>query len=331
MKHSAYLDEVYQFHANLAVAVGLNEAIVLRKLHGWIELNTKNNNNRRQDANRIWRVWCYQTLKQWQAQFPFWSEVTVRRIFKNLKDKGVVIASDAFNDSAADRKLWYTIDYDIYQRLMDRHTFESYEENGAIKLIAGTDQIDRPSEREGADQIDRSEADQNDRLSVNIEINTNCLSDTNPKIKKTPLSPSETSPPVAAKYAKHYEFYLVYRQELHNDQNYYVTMWDGYKTNFGRLVADGYTPAQYRTAIRQALKEWDKKFINPGSMVKHIAKLLADAGQSKQGSAASPRVRQYYDEVERRKNGGQFTDGAIISDDYPPVKTLRNAGPPPLE
>ena len=196
---------------------------------------------------------------------------------------------------------------------------------------ANSGEGDRPSEREGADQIDRSEADQNDRLSVNIEINTNCLSDTNPKIKKTPLSPSETSPPVAAKYAKHYEFYLVYRQELHNDQNYYVTMWDGYKTNFGRLVADGYTPAQYRTAIRQALKEWDKKFINPGSMVKHIAKLLADAGQSKQGSAASPRVRQYYDEVERRKNGGQFTDGAIISDDYPPVKTLRNAGPPPLE
>ena len=105
MKHSAYLDEVYQFHANLAVAVGLNEAIVLRKLHGWIELNTKNNNNRRQDANRIWRVWCYQTLKQWQAQFPFWSEVTVRRIFKNLKDKGVVIASDAFNDSAADQQI----------------------------------------------------------------------------------------------------------------------------------------------------------------------------------------------------------------------------------
>ena len=117
MKHSAYLDDIYHFHGQLAIAVGLNEAIVLRKLHSWIQFNTQRGVNLRVDENGVWRVWSFQTLAQWEAQLPFWSGVTIRRIFKNLKDLGVVIASDAFNDNRSDRTLWYTIDYDVYDRI----------------------------------------------------------------------------------------------------------------------------------------------------------------------------------------------------------------------
>lgn len=54
----------------LAVAIGLNEAIVLQQLHYWLGTAGKERDGKR---------WIYNTQVEWQAQFPFWSLNTVRR------------------------------------------------------------------------------------------------------------------------------------------------------------------------------------------------------------------------------------------------------------
>ncbi len=65
----------------LAKEIGLNEAIVLQQLHYWT-LHTK-------DPER----WIYNTIEEWQKQFPFWSPDTIKRTWKSLADSGMVETS----------------------------------------------------------------------------------------------------------------------------------------------------------------------------------------------------------------------------------------------
>ncbi len=58
-------------------------------------------------------MWVYNSVTEWQEQFPFWSESTLRRIINNLRKVGLLIVADGFNRAAFDHTLWYTIDYDL--------------------------------------------------------------------------------------------------------------------------------------------------------------------------------------------------------------------------
>jgi hypothetical protein len=62
----------------LAERIGLNEAIVLQQLHYWT--------TRAKDPEG----WIYNTIKEWQRQFPFWSAETIKRTWKSLRDQGLV-------------------------------------------------------------------------------------------------------------------------------------------------------------------------------------------------------------------------------------------------
>ncbi|WP_053366318.1 conserved phage C-terminal domain-containing protein [Bacillus sp. FJAT-27245] len=87
---------------SLAAKIGLNEAIVLRQLHYLLEKNQHMIEG---------RSWIYNTYSDWQKQFPFWSESTIKRIFKSLKDLGYVVTGN-FNKYKIDQTKWYTIDYE---------------------------------------------------------------------------------------------------------------------------------------------------------------------------------------------------------------------------
>jgi hypothetical protein len=65
----------------LAKEIGLNEAIVLQQLHYWT-LRSK-------DPER----WIYNSIEEWQSQFPFWSADTIKRTWKSLAKKGFVETS----------------------------------------------------------------------------------------------------------------------------------------------------------------------------------------------------------------------------------------------
>jgi uncharacterized phage protein (TIGR02220 family) len=88
---------------SLAIKIGLREAIILQQIHYWL---TKNG------AHVIeGRRWIYNTYTEWQKQFPFWSETTIKRSFLNLEKQGLLISGN-WNALKMDKTKWYTINYE---------------------------------------------------------------------------------------------------------------------------------------------------------------------------------------------------------------------------
>lgn len=114
----------------LAVAIGLNEAIVLQQLHYWLGTAGKERGGRR---------WIYNTLSEWNAQFPFWGLNTVRRTIGNLEECGLVDSTDAHNVIKSDRTKWYTINYPAVEEL----------EAGLLESTGHLPKMGRPSAQNG--------------------------------------------------------------------------------------------------------------------------------------------------------------------------------------
>lgn len=93
------------FQPSLAVAIGINEAIVLQQIHYWIK-NTKNKGYE-QDGYK----WVYNTYAEWkESNFPFWSENTIQRTFASLEEKGLVVSIQPMKGKY-DRTKYYRIEY----------------------------------------------------------------------------------------------------------------------------------------------------------------------------------------------------------------------------
>jgi hypothetical protein len=107
----------------LAKEVGLNEAIIIQQLHYWLNKSGKTIEGRK---------WIYNTFEQWQEQFPFWSMSTLKRTFKSLETKKILIA-DNYNQKGFDKTKWYTIDYEVLEGMNQREcqndTMESVNMN----------------------------------------------------------------------------------------------------------------------------------------------------------------------------------------------------------
>ncbi|HBU8084462.1 TPA: hypothetical protein MDA08_004807, partial [Escherichia coli] len=91
-------------NTQLAMKIGLNEAIVLQQLHYWLR---DTSSGMECDGVR----WIYNTTEQWLEQFPFWSESTLKRAFASLKALGL-LRSEKLNKSKRDMTNFYTINYD---------------------------------------------------------------------------------------------------------------------------------------------------------------------------------------------------------------------------
>ncbi len=81
----------------LATLAGLNEAIFLQQLHYWILRSGK---------ERDGRLWIYNTYDEWQAQLPFWSRATLRRIVNGLEERGLILSTDVYNASKVEKSSW---------------------------------------------------------------------------------------------------------------------------------------------------------------------------------------------------------------------------------
>jgi len=47
----------------------------------------------------------------WQTQFPFWSLATIKKTFRELEERGLLLAAQRYNRAPTDRTKWYTIDF----------------------------------------------------------------------------------------------------------------------------------------------------------------------------------------------------------------------------
>lgn len=91
----------------LACAIGLNEAVILQQVHYWM-----NSSRHTYDGRR----WVYNSVPNWQKQFPFWSESTVKRALLSLEKQGMVISAN-YNRDPRDQSKWYSINYDALSAL----------------------------------------------------------------------------------------------------------------------------------------------------------------------------------------------------------------------
>lgn len=104
MKRSSLLLPEYplQVLPNLANKIGLNEAIILQQIHYWLEQSKHEHKGKK---------WIYNSYKEWENQFPFWSNATIRRTITSLEKKNLIYV-DNFNKYNFDKTKWYSINYD---------------------------------------------------------------------------------------------------------------------------------------------------------------------------------------------------------------------------
>ena len=104
--HLLINEPALQVLPSLAVAIGLEEAIVVQQLHYW--LNNPKNDGRIEEGYK----WVYNTYETWHDEnFPFFSTDKIQRIFLSLEKLGVVISSQ-FDAKRRDMKKFYRIDYE---------------------------------------------------------------------------------------------------------------------------------------------------------------------------------------------------------------------------
>ncbi|WP_315443541.1 hypothetical protein [uncultured Selenomonas sp.] len=103
---------------NLAVLIGLNEAIFLQQLQYWISREAG-------FCDQYGRRWIYNTVKQWHVQFPFWSESTIKRIIKSLEDQKAMLSTvigNSYNKTKA-----YTVNYALIEKLSEKIVHEQFQ------------------------------------------------------------------------------------------------------------------------------------------------------------------------------------------------------------
>ena len=98
------------FSPLLAELIGLNEAIVLQKLNELLSIEGIEHNG---------KLWVKKSIKDWKKEFPFWSESTIKRTFKNLEKEGLIVSQN-FNESEFDKTKWYTINTEKLNQIQQR-------------------------------------------------------------------------------------------------------------------------------------------------------------------------------------------------------------------
>lgn len=117
----------------LAKKIGLNEAIILQQIHYWNLINEKRNNNYKDGY-----YWTFNSITQWQEQFPFWSTRTIQRAINNLEKMKLIVTSN-YNKLKIDRTKWYRIDYVVLSTL-ERSPLG---QNGTINMTEWLNELDK--------------------------------------------------------------------------------------------------------------------------------------------------------------------------------------------
>lgn len=126
-------DEPLQVLPKLAVAIGLDEAIVVQQLHYW--LNPKRKSGKIINGRR----WIYNTYAEWrETNFPFWSEIHIKRTFLILEKCGIIVSCQP--EGAFSRRKYYRINEGFLLKAKRGELGNGNSER--INQIHRTDQID---------------------------------------------------------------------------------------------------------------------------------------------------------------------------------------------
>ena len=109
---------------SLAVALkSVDKAIIVQQIHYWL-----NTSNHFKDG----RKWVYNTMDEWQKQFPWIANSTLRRHFKQLEQENVLLTAN-YNKAKFDRTKWYSLNYKKIS-ILERSTKCSILANGTANI-----------------------------------------------------------------------------------------------------------------------------------------------------------------------------------------------------
>lgn len=120
---------------SLAVKIGLNEAIALQQVY----FRTRDKKG----------GWCYDSYEAWQKEhFPFWSVMTIRRVFKSLITRGLLFAEKQYNHGPGDHRLSVRVNrlalYELEDGPDQNEQGADQNEQGAVQNEQNNIHIDSP-------------------------------------------------------------------------------------------------------------------------------------------------------------------------------------------
>ena len=127
-------DYPIQVLPKLAKEVGLNEAIFVQQLHYW----TNGKAGKLKDGKR----WVYNTYKDWEENFPFWSNATIRRTIASCEKQNIIIVGN-YNRAGFDKTKWYAVNYEVIEGMSKR--IAQNEQTSYSKRANGTAQNEQPN------------------------------------------------------------------------------------------------------------------------------------------------------------------------------------------
>lgn len=127
---------------DVAIAIGLKEAVVAQQLNYWLHSKAAKTVNGRR--------WVYNTYENWQKDsFPFFTIATIRRLFEKLEKMGVVITGN-YNKAGFDKTKWYSIDEQRLNDIIDRRCAQN-EQTMCSKRADGAAQNEQTYTRDYTD------------------------------------------------------------------------------------------------------------------------------------------------------------------------------------
>lgn len=102
-------------YPSLAQALkNINKAIIVQQLHFLINVAKKSRNHYVLIDGR-W--WVYNSYEEWREYFSWLSKGAIQRLFLEMEHDGYILSRQGVKNPR-DRRKWYTIDYDAWQRLV---------------------------------------------------------------------------------------------------------------------------------------------------------------------------------------------------------------------
>lgn len=163
-------------NVELASLLGLNESMVLQQVHYWLEKNKGQGRNLKDGF-----VWTYNTYKDWQEQFPFWSDSTIRRTISKLENTGLLVSAN-YNKEKFDRTKWYRIDYNVLINIVSNRLGQNDQIGNNGVSEASSDEVIINQEETPSNQqsiINNTCKPQNLRVGQNDQIDDVILTNSN--------------------------------------------------------------------------------------------------------------------------------------------------------
>lgn len=136
-RYALLLDETpLLVRPQLAVAVGLNEAILLQQLHYMLQ-NDRAHRAVELDGHR----WIRISLPSLATHFPFWSEATTKRAVQNLRTRGLILTSRGRESNT------YAIDYITLDDVASAHFAANGSDQPSGQPPGQIDPTERPHAR----------------------------------------------------------------------------------------------------------------------------------------------------------------------------------------